>query len=69
MILCQLLLNDISFIFSPPLLYIPRDGNFAPPLLASSRAGFPRLVKVMGRRWGEILDPHHGAGRGWVYTF
>ena len=40
-----------------------------PPLPASPRAGFPRPAKVMGRGWGEILDLHHGAGRGWVYTF
>ena len=51
-----------------------RDGNFAlpcfdPPLLALPRAGFPRPAKMVGRGWGEILDPHFGAGRGWVYTF
>ena len=46
-----------------------RDGNFASPLPASPRAGLPRPAKVVGRGWGEILDPHHGAGRGWVYTF
>ena len=51
-----------------------RDGNFAPPRLtrpspASPRAGFSRPTKVVGRGWGKILDPHHGAGRGWVYTF
>ena len=40
-----------------------------PPLPASPRAGFPRPTKVVGRGWGKILDPHHGAGRGWVYTF
>ena len=51
-----------------------RDGNFAPsrltrPSPASPRAGFPRPTKVVGWGWGKILDPHHGAGRGWVYTF
>ena len=40
-----------------------------PPLPVLPRVGFPRPAKVMGRGWGEILDPHHGAGRGWVYTF
>ena len=34
------------------------------PLLASPRVGFSRLVKMVGWGWGEILDPHHGAGRG-----
>ena len=53
------------------LIILPksRDGNFAPPHPASPRAGFPRPAKVMGRGWGKILDPHHGAGRGWIYTF
>ena len=50
----------------PPL---DRDGNFAPPLPASPRAGFAHPAKVMEQGWGEILDPYHGAGQGWVYTF
>ena len=55
-------------------MFVTRDGNFAPPRLtrpspASPRAGFPRPTKVVGRGWGKILDPHHGAGQGWVYTF
>ena len=57
-------LGDLLFLF-----ILPRDGNFSPPLPASPHAGFPRPAKVVGRGWGEILDPHHGAGRGWVYTF
>ena len=43
----------------PPLL---RDGNFALPLLASPRADFPHPAKVVGRRWGKILAPHHRTG-------
>ena len=48
---------------------LPRPAPLDPPLPASPRAGFPHPAKVMGQGWGEILDPHHGAGQGWVYTF
>ena len=65
--------TDLGVSAPPP----NRDGNFAPPrpapldppFPASSRADFSRPAKVMGRGWGKILDPHHGTGRGWVYTF
>ena len=73
------LINDLSYQpmwnFLSIFLYVYTQGwqfcpaPLDPPLPASPRAGFPRPAKVMGRGWGEILDPHHVAGRGWVYTF
>ena len=48
---------------------LPRPAPLDPPLPASPRAGFPGPAKVMGRGWVKILDPHHGAERGRIYTF
>ena len=68
--LWRLILNQLEFLKTLSdtfiLLGLSRDGNFAPPLPASPRVGFSHPVKVVRLGWGEIVDPHHGAGRGWV---
>ena len=48
-------LSPITLFSSP----ITGDDNFAPPCPA----------KMVGRGWGNILSPHHGAGWGWVSYF